>query len=432
MKIKNKFLKVLAIIGLVLLGLIGTRLVLTNISTLLLRSYIRSIGRCEYTNQIVPYKDTEGYYTLRSDEDINIMVISDIHIGGGLFSIKKDRKTIYEVMTMVKAEKPDLVILAGDMTFAVPGPLFNGGGTFNNKMVASNVMYMFKTLGVYYTVAFGNHDTEAFDYYDRDRIGKEYSKADYCIFESNFDGYGVTNQCILLKDNNGKIKKVLMVIDSNDYVDTSLRASINWLYDTIHDEQVEWAKQTIETLSSKEGHLLKSLFFFHIPIGEFETAYRELKANDFNDTVDTKYIEGVWDEEVSEEMGGRIWYGGCQYTEVDPRDNDKLFEELGPEGLGSMEAIFVGHDHTNNVTVSYKGVLLSYGYSIDNLAYTDLAKYGLQRGATVVTVKNDGSFSQVHKNAYLDYGVEKDKFYDINLDEYYKNDIALPTKDKRK
>lgn len=432
MKIKNKFLKVLVIIGLVLLGLIGTRLILTNISTLLLRSYIRSIGRCEYTNQIVPYKDTEGYYTLRSDEDINIMVISDIHIGGGLFSIKKDRKTIYEVMTMVKAEKPDLVILAGDMTFAVPGPLFNGGGTFNNKMVASNVMYMFKTLGVYYTVAFGNHDTEAFDYYDRDRIGKEYSKADYCIFESNFDGYGVTNQCILLKDNNGKIKKVLMVIDSNDYVDTSLRASINWLYDTIHDEQVEWAKQTIETLSSKEGHLLKSLFFFHIPIGEFETAYRELKANDFNDTVDTKYIEGVWDEEVSEEMGGRIWYGGCQYTEVDPRDNDKLFEELGPEGLGSMEAIFVGHDHTNNVTVSYKGVLLSYGYSIDNLAYTDLAKYGLQRGATVVTVKNDGSFSQVHKNAYLDYGVEKDKFYDINLDEYYKNDIALPTKDKRK
>ncbi len=432
MKIKNKFLKVLVIIGLVLLGLIGTRLIITNISTLLLRNYIRSIGRCEYTNQIVPYKDTEGYYTLRSDEDINIMVISDIHIGGGLFSIKKDRKTIYEVMTMVKAEKPDLVILAGDMTFAVPGPLFNGGGTFNNKMVASNVMYMFKTLGVYYTVAFGNHDTEAFDYYDRDRIGKEYSKADYCIFESNFDGYGVTNQCILLKDNNGKIKKVLMVIDSNDYVDTSLRASINWLYDTIHDEQVEWAKQTIETLSSKEGHLLKSLFFFHIPIGEFETAYRELKANDFNDTVDTKYIEGIWDEEVSEEMGGRIWYGGCQYTEVDPRDNDKLFEELGPEGLGSMEAIFVGHDHTNNVTVSYKGVLLSYGYSIDNLAYTDLAKYGLQRGATVVTVKNDGSFSQVHKNAYLDYGVEKDKFYDINLDEYYKNDIALPTKDKRK
>lgn len=432
MKIKNKFLKVLVIIGLVLLGLIGTRLILTNISTLLLRSYIRSIGRCEYTNQIVPYKDTEGYYTLRSDEDINIMVISDIHIGGGPFSIKKDRKTIYEVMTMVKAEKPDLVILAGDMTFAVPALLFNGGGTFNNKMVASNVMYMFKTLGVYYTVAFGNHDTESFDYYDRDRIGKEYSKADYCIFESNFDGYGVTNQCILLKDNNGKIKKVLMVIDSNDYVDTSLRASINWLYDTIHDEQVEWAKQTIETLSSKEGHLLKSLFFFHIPIGEFETAYRELKANDFNDTVDTKYIEGVWDEEVSEEMGGRIWYGGCQYTEVDPRDNDKLFEELGPEGLGSMEAIFVGHDHTNNVTVSYKGVLLSYGYSIDNLAYTDLAKYGLQRGATVVTVKNDGSFSQVHKNAYLDYGVEKDKFYDINLDEYYKNDIALPTKDKRK
>ena len=151
---------------------------------------------------------------------------------------------------------------------------------------------MFKQLGVYYSLVFGNHDTEAFDFYNREKMAKFYTGADHCIFESNFDGYGVTNQCILLKGSDGKIKKALMLIDSNAYVDESISASINWLYDTIHDEQVEWAKQTILELSEKEGHTVKSLFFFHIPIGEFEVAYRELKDNNWNDTTNTKYIEG--------------------------------------------------------------------------------------------------------------------------------------------
>ena len=424
----KKFLKVLMIIGIVLVGLVVIRLVVVNITTLSLRAYIKSFDKVEYTEQIVPTKEEEGYYTLRSDDDLKIMVLTDLHIAGGFYSLKKDKKTVYELMTMVQKEKPDLVILDGDQTYPVPGPLFHGGGTFNNKMVAKNITLMFKQLGVYYTVVFGNHDTESFDFYSRKQIGNIYNGADYCIFESNFDGYGVTNQCVLLKNNDGKIKKALMLIDSNAYVDNSFSASVNWLYDTIHDEQVEWAKQTILDLSEKEGQLVKSLFFFHIPVGEFETAYRELKANNWNDTTDTKYVGGVWDEEISEDMGGRIWYGGCQYTDKDPNENDKLFEELGPDGIGSMEACFVGHDHTNNAVVIYRGVMLSYGYSLDNTAYADIAKYGLQRGSTVITVKNDGSFTQVHKNAYLDYGVSIDKFFDVNINDLYMPDIVSPSK----
>ena len=103
-----------------------------------------------------------------------------------------------------------------------------------------------------------------------------------------------------------------------------------------------------------------------------------------------------------------------------------MFEELGPDGIGSMEGIFVGHDHTNNAVVIYKGVMLSYGYSLDNTAYADIAKSGLQRGSTVITVKNDGTFTQVHKNAYLDYGVSTDKFFDVNTNDLYMPDIVSP------
>lgn len=424
MKKKHRFLKVLSIILFVIIGIGILHFLATNIVILSLRAYIRSFDEVKYDNQLVPEIGEEGYYTFTTDDDFRIMQISDMHLGGGYFSIKQDRKTVYEIMTMVQKEKPDLVILNGDQTFGVPGPLFNGGGTFNNKMISRQINYIFKTLGVYYTSSFGNHDTESFDFYNREQLGEVYSKADHSIFRTDYDGYGVSNQCILVKGTDGSIRKAIMLIDSNAYVDESLQASINWLYDYIHDDQVEWAKNTIEKLSQQEGHLVKSIFFFHIPIGEFESAYRELEANDFNDTANTKYIEGVWNELVDSEMGGRIWYGGCQYTDRDPNSIDKLFEELGPDGINSMEACFVAHDHVNDAVVLYKGVMLAYGSSIDNLAYSGIAEYGLQRGSMIVTIGEGNEVSQVHKNAYLDYGCDANKFYEVNLKDRYYEDYA--------
>ena len=422
----KKLLKVLLIVvgSIVSLFLVVILfLVVANtFATISLKSYINKFDKVEYDSQLVPVKDENGYYTFTTDGEFRIMQINDIHIGGGHYSLKKDKKTVYEVMTMVQKEKPDLIILNGDNTFAVPGPMFNGGGTFNNRMAAKRVIQMFEKLGVYFTTTFGNHDTEAFDLFNRKQIGKLYSldKYKYCIFESNYTGYGVSNQCILLKNSGGDIRKAIMLIDSNDYIDDSLASTINWLYDTIHDDQVKWAKDTITAL----GNNVKSLFFCHIPIGEFETAYRELANNVFNDTTNTKYISGVWDELVNEKMGGRIWYGGCHKKDVAPEDNDTLFEELGPNGINSMEALFCGHDHVNNAVVEYKGVTLAYGMSIDNIAYDDIALSGKQRGAMVITIKTNNSFTIDHNNAYTHYGVETDKFFNVYLDHYLYEDYA--------
>ena len=175
---------------------------------------------------------------------------------------------------MVQKEKPDLVVLNGDNVFAVPSIAYNGGGTLNNKMASKNILYMFETLQTYFTVSFGNHDTEFFDYCSRSSLGKLYmsDKYKYCIFNQDYDGYGVTNQCILLKNTAGEITKAILVLDSNAYIDESLSACLEWKYDTIHDDQVEWAKSVIEDLSEKNGKAIKTICFFHIPIGEFATA----------------------------------------------------------------------------------------------------------------------------------------------------------------
>ena len=400
-----------------------------SVTQLILRDYISELGSAEYDeDRLVPEVGEEGYYTFTSDGDIKIMQLNDVHIGGGIFSITKDKKTIYEVMTMVQKEKPDLVVLNGDNVFAVPSIAYNGGGTFNNKMASKNILYMFETLQTYFTVSFGNHDTEVFDFCSRADLGKLYmsDKYKYCIFNQDYDGYGVTNQCILLKNTAGEITKAILVLDSNAYIDDSIKSCLDWKYDTIHDDQVEWAKSVIEDLSEKNGQAIKTICFFHIPIGEFATAYRDLEANAFEDTATTQYIGGVWDEEIDEEMGERIWYGGCYRTDEEPEDVDSLFETLGPDGINTLEGIFVGHDHVNNAVVNYRGVILGYGNAVDNLAYEDIAESGLQRGCIVINVSSDGSWTQVHKNVYKDYGADTDKFIKVNLDEWYYPGIEVP------
>ncbi len=429
-KFKKRFIAY-GFIGLIALA-IGGKLVATSANTASLFNYINKFDAVEYgDDRLIPELE-DGRYSIKTDRDIKIMQLTDLHIGGGLYTAKKDRKAIYEIVTMLQQEKPDIVILDGDNIFCVPGPIFNGGGTFNNKMAAKVVLQIFEHEKVYFTTVFGNHDTESFDFTKRKGMGKLYenNKYEYCFFQSEFSDEdnkmpSVTNQCILLKNSDDSIRKVVMLIDSNDYISRSISASINWEYDVIHEAQIDWAENTIKELQTKEGHDLKTLFFHHIPTGEFETAFRELRDNNWNDTATTKYVEGVWGEEAAEKIdGGRIWYGGIKDRETAPEDIDQFFERMGPDGMNTMEAVFVGHDHTNNAVVEYKGVTLSYGYSIDNTAYTDIAKFGKQRGCTVITVKNDGTWSQVHKNVYTDYGASTDKFIKVNIDDYYQEDVV--------
>lgn len=172
-----------------------------------LRHYISSFDPVEYSeaDRLVPEIDEQtGYYTFTTDRDLKVMMLTDIHLGGGFWSYKKDRKMVCEVITMLQKEKPDLVILDGDNTFAVPGPVYNGGGTLNNYMAAKDVITIFNHEGVYFSTVFGNHDTEVFDYTGRQKLGELYmnDKFEYCIFDQNYtDGAdipAVTNQIILV------------------------------------------------------------------------------------------------------------------------------------------------------------------------------------------------------------------------------------------
>ncbi|MBQ8943936.1 MAG: hypothetical protein IJ050_05480, partial [Clostridia bacterium] len=52
-----------------------------------------------------------GVWNIYSDKELKVLQLTDIHIGAGWMSIRKDSMALNAVAAMISAEKPDLVIV---------------------------------------------------------------------------------------------------------------------------------------------------------------------------------------------------------------------------------------------------------------------------------------------------------------------------------
>lgn len=340
--------------------------------------YITTLDTVTPADDVTVEKDADGFYTIITDRDLKIVQLTDIHIGGGWMSKNSDRLAINAVASMITEENPDLVIVTGDISF--PSPF--RASTFNNQYASTIFAELMNHLGVYWTVTFGNHDAEGFNLYNREKMGDFYEdeKWEKCLFlkgDESIDGVG--NSIIRVKNTDGVITQALFTIDSNDY------PKKGGGYDNIHENQIEWYKTMCEKLNeeNKSSGNVNSLVFMHIPPVEYQTAWNEFEENGYKDTENVKYYYGTLGENVC-----------CPAT-------DDLFFETILE-MNSTKGIFVGHDHVNTFSMDYMGIRLTYGMSIDYVAYGGIEKKGTQRGCTVITVKPDGTFDCYPENYYQD------------------------------
>ena len=359
--------------------------------------FISQIKKVDMPDQLVPEKDKkDGYYTFRTDDDLKVMQLTDVHLGGGFLSRAKDKKTLNAVAAMVTAEKPDLVIVTGDIDFPSPPQ----SGSVNTKSGARLFADLMEKLGVYWAPAFGNHDSEAHTYYSRKDIADFYSNKErypHCLFQSgpeNVDGYG--NYIIKEVNSKGKIVQFFVLLDSGSYINVdSLVPGSD--YDCVHKNQVEWYKKETDKLTAENGGAVpKSLMFFHIPPKEMLDAYNEYTDNGNENTDRVQYLYGDIEET------DKIVY--CS------DENYGLFDAVKEKK--STKAIFFGHDHVNTASFLYDGIQLSYGLSVDYLAYADIQYVGPQRGCTIITVDQKSGYVISQKNYYQDKYVpvaEKEK-----------------------
>ena len=376
----KKFLIILAtVVASITVVTFAVNLILFNINMNRVESYSAVVN----PDAIKPVLDENGEYTFVTDRELKIMHLTDVHIGGGWMSFKKDQMSLNAVAAMITAEKPDLVVITGDIAYPVPFQ----AGTFNNKTSAKLFIALMEQLEVPWTVTFGNHDTESYSYFSREKIGQLYAdeSLEHCLFSMGpEDVDGVGNHFIHVKNSDGLPVQELVFIDSHSYTDGDI-FGLFWKYDNVHQNQVDWYEQKIKE-AQKLNPDVKSFMFMHIPLVEFKDAYDGYLANGEKDTEDIKYVSGVVGEKEP------YVYAGMH--------EDNLFEKVVE--LGSTLAIFCGHDHLNNIVLNYMGVDFTYGYSVDYLAYVGISEKGDQRGCVVINVNPDGTYSQSHENYYQD------------------------------
>ena len=410
--IKGLLKLVLAIVVIVALLCAGLT-VANKISEADMHKYIDSFGKVEMDAQLTPELDEYGNWCLVTDGDFKIMQITDVHIGGGCLSRSDDKKAFNAIAAMIAYEKPDLVISTGDMASAYPH-----SGTLNNRYAHEYFARFMENLGVYWTVSFGNHDSEAYNLYDRAEVAKMYSREandyKYGLFSAgpeDVSGYG--NHVINVKNSDGIVTQCLIMIDTHAYTEDD-PFGLEWDYDYVKEDQIEWYRNVVNTYSAdnqaeisvlengadySEHTTVKSLAFFHIPLLEVYDAYHEYVNNGSQNTEDCKFIKG-------------------NPGEKDPvvfpsKTRTALFDAMVE--LGSTQGFFYGHDHLNNFVMEYKGIIMSYGYSIDYFAYGGIDKYGYQRGCQMITVHQDGSFDIVHENYYQDKYVPLYEKEDVDM-----------------
>ena len=243
------------------------------------------------------------------------------------------------VKEVVKREKPDLVVFTGDVIYSAPA--VEGLKTIVSLVSKAKVPFV---------VCFGNHDKE-FDATNE----QMYDMLRTLPYNLHPDRKGgpVPDIDLKIKARDGRTAFVLYCIDSHSY---------NWTdryYEWITEEQIrDYEARSATYTAANGGKSVPSLAFFHIPLPEYGIAASDQKAP---------------------LVGTRREVCCC------PDHNSGMFAAM--KRCGDVKAVFVGHDHDDDYSVMWDGILLSYGrYTGGDTVYNHL-----ENGARVILLHEDGS-----------------------------------------
>lgn len=313
---------------------------------------------------------------LKDDEDFRILQLTDIHLGGSRFCAYADQRAVEAVYDLIRSQSPNFIIVTGDLVFSLGVKSFS----INNYTPMAQFATLMRNIGIPWAFTYGNHDTEFVSSHSSEEIQTLFHRLSYdhtfnlLYPRKQPDISGRSNQMIKIINQDQHIRQLLFLLDSNAYIGTHMKE-----YDCVHEDQVRWYEMMTEKECRNEGCIVPSLLFMHMPLKAYADAYEKYKKGSSEVTRHYGKI-GEKNEEI------------C-YSKLPCR----LFEAV--KKLKSTKGIFVGHDHYNNISMTYQGIRLTYGLSIDYLVMPGINRSENQRGATLITIKADGSFE--NKPVYL-------------------------------
>ncbi|MCC8096295.1 MAG: metallophosphoesterase family protein [Tannerellaceae bacterium] len=259
-----------------------------------------------------------------------IVQFTDVHF---IYEDPRSDIALERINEVLDNEKPDLVLLTGDIVFSKPAE--QGMRTVLEQVFKRNIPF---------GVTLGNHDDE----HDLSRAELlELIQTIPCNITTTAPGIsGVGNYIVPLKSATGdKDAAILYCLDSHAY------SSIEGIegYDYIKFDQIQWYRKNSRRFTQANGGTpLPSLAFFHIPLPEYNQAAADEQA---------------------------ILIGTRKEKACAPQLNTGMFAAM-KENKDIM-GVFVGHDHDCDYVVNWKGILLGYGrYTGGNTVYNNLGSNG--------------------------------------------------------
>jgi len=209
-------------------------------------------------------------------------------------------KTAVTLRSVISKEKPDLIILTGDNVNCIP--MKNGWKNLGNIIEEAKTPW---------TLVFGNHDEEQ----DFSKLQSfEYLKTFPHFIGEKGNVRGVINYSIPVFGHDGELPAAyLYLIDSGDYTRNPKLGSYDW----IHRDQIQWYAEESQRHAQRDGKILPSLMFFHIPLQEYNYVAKD------PGTV------GISKEDISSS-----------------NVNSGMFAALLEQK--NVMGVFCGHDHDNN------------------------------------------------------------------------------------
>lgn len=267
--------------------------------------------------------------------EFKIVQFTDVHFKYGNPASDIALKRIGEVLD---AERPDLAIFTGDVIYAAPAD--SGMRT---------VLACAASRKIPFVVTFGNHDDE--QGMTRARL-YDLIRSIPCNIQPDRGEVESPDYILTVKSSDGKKDaSVLYCLDSHSYSKLPDVKGYDWLT----FDQVNWYRRhSAAYTAANNGKPLPSLAFFHIPLPEYNQAAADESA---------------------------ILYGSRMEKACAPAINTGMFTAM--KDAGDVMGVFVGHDHDNDYSVMWKGIVLAYGrYTGGNTVYNHLPN-----GARVIVLK---------------------------------------------
>ena len=263
------------------------------------------------------------------DGEFRILQITDLH-----FNPDKEAAAVFACLdTIVPKARPDLLVLTGDNIYAAPSER-------SLRILMSKV----DSFGIPFCVLWGNHDDQ-FDL-SKARMYDIVRSFPNCVMPARAEGVESPDYELPIKGSGGSVAALLYCIDSNTHIFDENGSFV--AYDFIHDDQVEAYRAKSKAYTAANGGVpYPALAFFHIPLPEYDYAVQQGLP-----------LEGICAE------------GVCA-----PKYNSGMFAAF--RECGDVFATFAGHDHDNDFSVLYDGILLAYGrFSGSNTEYNNLPNGG--------------------------------------------------------